>query len=251
LVLTRLSYTVYPLRKFMPICIWCMRTLPVWLQRALARLTPVPRVQKVRRIVETLQRNSEALYAAKKVALSSGDTEVAMQVGAGKDVMSVLSAAYPPSLPSPMRCSLFLLCWVLCYAVKANMAAAANEKESLPDEEVLGQMNTLVSAAHDTTSSALARMLYSLAHDLPRQHRLREELAQARADTFGELDYHTLTTLRASARHHRNSASTIDTDVGMQPSSTRATARPSASMRPRPSSTAREPLPLLPAPYVH
>ncbi|KAJ7812624.1 cytochrome P450 [Mycena olivaceomarginata] len=164
-----LPYTVYPLRKFMPICIWCMRTLPVWLQRALARLTPVPRVQKVRRIVETLQRNSEALYAAKKVALSSGDAEVAVQVGAGKDVLSVL--------------------------MKANMAAAANEKESLPDEEVLGQMNTLVSAAHDTTLSALARMLYSLAHDLPRQHRLREELAQARADTFGELDYHTLTTL--------------------------------------------------------
>ncbi|KAJ7798388.1 cytochrome P450 [Mycena olivaceomarginata] len=141
---------VYPLRKFMPICIWCMRTLPVWLQRALARLTPVPRVQK-------------------KVALSSGDAEVAVQVGAGKDVMSVL--------------------------MKANMAAVANEKESLPDEEVLGQMNTLVSAAHDTTSSALARMLHSLAHDLPRQRRLREELAQARADTFGELDYHTLTTL--------------------------------------------------------
>ncbi|KAJ7813896.1 cytochrome P450 [Mycena olivaceomarginata] len=198
-----LPYTVYPLRKFMPICIWCMRTLPVWLQRALARLTPVPRVQKVRRIVKTLQRNSEALYAAKKVALSSGDAEVAVQVGAGKDVMSVL--------------------------MKANMPAAANEKESLPDEEVLGQMNTLVSAAHDTTSSALARMLYSLAHDLPRQHRLREELAQARADTFG----------RARLPHAHYPPC---------PSSTRATARPSASMRPRPSSTAREPLLLRPAP---
>ncbi|KAJ6631796.1 cytochrome P450 [Mycena sp. CBHHK59/15] len=164
-----LPYTVYPLRKFMPICIWCMRTLPVWLQRALARLTPLPRVQKVRRIVATLQRNSEALYAAKKVALRAGDAEAAAQVGAGHDVMSVL--------------------------MKANMAAAANAKESLPDEEVMGQMNTLISAAHDTTSSALARMLYSLAHDLPRQRRLRAELAQACADTFGELDYHTVTTL--------------------------------------------------------
>ncbi|KAJ7223282.1 cytochrome P450 [Mycena pura] len=164
-----LPYTVYPLRKFMPICVWCMRNLPVWLQRALARVTPVPRVQKVCRIVETLQRNSEALYAAKKAALREGDAEVAAQVGAGNDVMSVL--------------------------MKANMAAAANEKECLPDDEVMGQMNTLISAAHDTTSSALAHMIYCLAQDLPRQRRLREELAQARSDTFGEFDYHTVTTL--------------------------------------------------------
>ncbi|KAJ7505981.1 cytochrome P450 [Mycena galericulata] len=164
-----LPYTVYPLRKFMPICIWCMRNLPVWLQRALARLTPVPRVQKVRRIVETLQRNSEALFAAKKAALKAGNEEAALQVGAGNDVMSVL--------------------------MKANMTAAANEKESLPDEEVMGQMNTFIAAAHDTMSSALSRLLHSLAHDLPRQRRLREELTQARTEAFGELDFHAVTTL--------------------------------------------------------
>ncbi|KAF7378474.1 Cytochrome P450 [Mycena sanguinolenta] len=154
-----LPYTVYPLRKFMPICIWCMRNLPVWLQHVLARLTPLPRVQKVRRIVETMQRNSEALYAAKKAALRAGNVEAAAQV------------------------------------VKANMAAAANEKESLPDEEVLGQMNTFVAAGHDTMSSALARLLHSLAHDLPRQRRLRQEITQARTETFGELDFRTVTTL--------------------------------------------------------
>ncbi|KAJ7633341.1 cytochrome P450 [Mycena polygramma] len=164
-----LPYTVYPLRKFMPICIWCMENLPVGLQRFLARITPIPRVQKVRRIVETLQRNSEALYAKKKRILLAGDAEEEAQVGSGKDVMSVL--------------------------MRANLLATANEKDSLPDEEVMGQMNTIISAAHDTTSSALARMLHSLAHDLPRQRRLRKELNQARADNFGELDYHTVTTL--------------------------------------------------------
>jgi hypothetical protein len=98
LTLTHPSYTVYPLRKFMPICIWCMCNLPVWLQRALARLTPVPRAQKVRRIVETMQRNSVALYVAKKAALSAGNVEAAAQVGAGNDVMSVLSVSRPLSL---------------------------------------------------------------------------------------------------------------------------------------------------------
>ncbi|KAJ7898062.1 cytochrome P450 [Mycena leptocephala] len=164
-----LPYTVYPLRKFMPICIWCMCNLPVWLQRTLARLTPVPRAQKVRRIVETMQRNSEALYVAKKAALSAGNVEAAAQVGAGNDVMSVL--------------------------MKANMAAATNEKESLPDEEVMGQMNTFIAAGHDTMSSSLARLLHSLACDLPRQRRLREELTQARTEMFGELDFQTVTAL--------------------------------------------------------
>ncbi|KAJ7466774.1 cytochrome P450 [Mycena galericulata] len=164
-----LPYTVYPLRKFMPICIWCMKNLPVGLQRFLARITPIPRVQKVRKIVETLQKNSEALYAKKKRILLAGDAEEEAQVGSGKDVMSIL--------------------------MRANISATANEKDSLPDEEVMGQMNTLISAAHDTTSSALARMLHSLAHDLPRQRRLREELNRARADNFGELDHHTVTTL--------------------------------------------------------
>ncbi|KAJ7152608.1 cytochrome P450 [Mycena crocata] len=164
-----LPYTVYPLRKFMPICIWCMRNLPVWLQRTLARLTPVPRVQKVRRIVETLQKNCEEMYAAKKAALIAGNVDAAAQVGAGNDVMSVL--------------------------MRANMAAAASEKESLPDDEVMGQMNTFIAAAHDTMSSSIARLLHSLAQDLPRQRRLREELRKARMETVDEFDFHTVTTL--------------------------------------------------------
>lgn len=72
-----------------------MKNLPVWLQRFLARITPVPRVQKVRKIVETLQRNSEALYEKKKQALLKGDAEEEAQVGSGKDVMSILSTSCP------------------------------------------------------------------------------------------------------------------------------------------------------------
>ncbi|KAK7060040.1 cytochrome P450 [Favolaschia claudopus] len=164
-----LPYTVYPLRKFMPICIWCMRNLPLWLQHTLAKIVPVPRAQKVRRVVETIQGNCEKLYAEKKAALLAGDAETAAQIGAGKDVMSVL--------------------------MKANMAATASEKESLTDEEVLGQMGTFISAGHDTMSSALARLLYCLAHDLPRQRQLREELAKARANTVDQLDFRAVTAL--------------------------------------------------------
>lgn len=85
-------YTVYPLRKFMPICIWCMKNLPVWLQHFLAYITPVPRVQKVRRIVETLQKHSEDLYEKKKRSLLDGDADAEAQVGSGNDVMSILSS---------------------------------------------------------------------------------------------------------------------------------------------------------------
>jgi cytochrome P450 len=123
------------------------------------------------------------------------------------------------------------------------MAAATNEKESLPDEEVMGQMNTFIAAGHDTMSSSLARLLHSLACDLPRQRRLREELTQARTEMFGELDFQTVTALRTSPRYHSISAITIDTYVAMQPSSMQSIARPSASTRLCPSRTAREPLP--------
>ncbi|THU83367.1 cytochrome P450 [Dendrothele bispora CBS 962.96] len=167
-----LPYTVYPLRKFMPICIWCMKNLPVWLQRFLAKITPVPRVQKVRRIVETLQRTSDALWEEKKRIILEDDLEKEAQLAAaGNDVLSVL--------------------------MRANMSALENEKEYLPEEEVKGQINTLVSAAHDTVSSAIGRMLFALSQDAPRQERLRKELIEASgvSEDFTQINYHTVTTL--------------------------------------------------------
>ena len=78
------------------------------------------------------------------------------------------------------------------------MSALENEKEYLPEEEVKGQINTLVSAAHDTVSSAIGRMLFALSQDSSRQERLRKELIEASgaSEDFTQIDYHTVMTLR-------------------------------------------------------
>ena len=49
-------------------------------------------------------------------------------------------------------------------------------------------------AGHDTTTSALTRILWILSHNPEAQERLRNEVSQARADN-GDLDYDTLMNL--------------------------------------------------------
>ncbi|KAH7905033.1 cytochrome P450 [Hygrophoropsis aurantiaca] len=94
------------------------------------------------------------------------DRTSAERVGQGKDIMSIL--------------------------LRANMEA--DEKDRLPDKELLGQMTTLVFAAMDTTSSALARTFLTPTQHPEAQERLRGEVTQARAEK-GVLDYDDLVSL--------------------------------------------------------
>lgn len=82
----------------------------------------------------------------------------------------------------------------------------ADEAERISDEELIGQMSyvgssqlevrvtyrcycsTLLFAAFDTTSSALARILYLLAEHPEVQEKLRKEITEARREK-GNLDY--------------------------------------------------------------
>ncbi|KAG1781984.1 cytochrome P450 [Suillus placidus] len=65
---------------------------------------------------------------------------------------------------------------MLC-AVKAN--AVSSNTERLTDAELLGQMNVMVFAGLDTTTSALARCIYLLAQHSGAQARLRSEIRDA------------------------------------------------------------------------
>lgn len=83
--------------------------------------------------------------------------------------------------------------WVI---VKSNLAAA--EQDRLPDDQVIAQMryedqisteillrvsdifrSTFIFAGHDTTSSALSRILHRLSLHPEAQHKLREEIMTA------------------------------------------------------------------------
>ncbi|KAF5360934.1 hypothetical protein D9756_005077 [Leucocoprinus leucothites] len=83
---------------------------------------------------------------------------------------------------------------IISILMRANASAA--EEDRLSDEEVVGQVASLTSAATDTTSSALSRILCLLAEHPHVQEKLREELIAAKRENGGEeLDYDHLVSL--------------------------------------------------------
>ncbi|KAJ3559692.1 hypothetical protein NM688_g189 [Phlebia brevispora] len=124
---------------------------PPSLRRLLVRLIPNRDIQQLREIVDTMDYQSRNILNGKRSALRAGDEAVKQQVGEGKDIMSIL--------------------------LRANMATSENDKMS--EDELLGQMSTLVFAATDTTSNALARTLNLLAEHQDVQDKVRAELLAA------------------------------------------------------------------------
>ncbi|GJE84919.1 cytochrome P450 [Phanerochaete sordida] len=140
--------------------------VPLSVRRFFAPLVPARNYQRIREIINTMDYHSRRIFREKKAALEKGDEAVLMQVGAGKDIMSIL--------------------------LKANMEAADEDK--LDEDELIGQMSTLVFAATDTTSNALSRIFHLLADHQDVQDKMRAELMEAGPD--GEdIPYDTLVAL--------------------------------------------------------
>ncbi|KAH9853051.1 cytochrome P450 [Lenzites betulinus] len=130
---------------------------------------PSTNIRRMKEVSYILYARSEVIFNEKKEALARGDDAVKHQVGEGRDVMSIL--------------------------LKRNMLASDGDK--LPDDELLGQVSTLILAGMDTTANALARILYLLAENLDVQERLRAEIfAAVEAEGDGDtLEYDRLMAL--------------------------------------------------------
>lgn len=57
---------------------------PAWLRRWIVDRIPIPRTQKLKRVVDTLHQTSVKIIEEKKAAIQKGE------YAAGKDIMSVL-----------------------------------------------------------------------------------------------------------------------------------------------------------------
>ncbi|KAI0754390.1 cytochrome P450 [Daedaleopsis nitida] len=115
---------------------------------------PMKRLHKLKGVVETMHRRAEEIYHEKKALLNKGDEALLLQVGEGKDLMSIL--------------------------LKANTLASMEDR--LSDEELIGQMVTMTFAAMDTTSNMLSQILHLLAQHQDVQDRLRAEILEAGMD---------------------------------------------------------------------
>ncbi len=63
---------------------------PARLRRFLASLIPDSNVQQLKTIIDTMEERSKEILDGKRKALEEGDEAVKMQVGEGKDIMSIL-----------------------------------------------------------------------------------------------------------------------------------------------------------------
>ncbi|KAL5525409.1 hypothetical protein ACEPAF_9279 [Sanghuangporus sanghuang] len=152
------------LRQFLP---FFSSIGPAWLRRVIVRILPIKRVQRLREIVIVMDKTVRAIYTEKCSRLNAGDSAVRAQISEGRDITSIL--------------------------LREN--TKSTEEDKLSDEEILGQMSTLIFAGQDTTSAAFTRTLQTLAEHPSAQTRLRDELLEAHALARGDLDYDTLHTL--------------------------------------------------------
>ncbi|KAL0060215.1 hypothetical protein AAF712_012970, partial [Marasmius tenuissimus] len=158
-----------------------VKIFPRWFLRFFARHLPMQDLQHFTKLADYMWELSTEIYQGKLRALEAGDEAVQEQISRGKDIMSVL--------------------------MNENMKASDEEK--LDEEELIGQSlqtdvvsrfgccspssselerfnSTLIFAAMDTTSSALARTFHLLAQNPDVQSKLRQELREAREAQGGE-----------------------------------------------------------------
>ncbi|KAJ8081467.1 hypothetical protein PM082_007312 [Marasmius tenuissimus] len=135
-----------------------VKIFPRWFLRFFALHLPMWDLQHFTKLSDYMWELSTEIYQGKLRALEAGDEAVQEQISRGKDIMSVL--------------------------MNENMKASDDEK--LDEDELIGQMSTLIFAAMDTTSGALARTFHLLAQNPEVQSKLRQELREAREAQGGE-----------------------------------------------------------------
>ncbi|KAJ7745984.1 cytochrome P450 [Mycena metata] len=123
-------------------------------QRVIVNMVPWKNLHTGRDVTDMMYSTAVHIYNTKKAALKAGDAAVSQQISQGKDIISIL--------------------------MKDNDNASSADR--LSEEEILGQLNTLVFAATDTTSSALSRALHILAQHPDAQEKLRQEIRSTQRD---------------------------------------------------------------------
>ncbi|KAJ3889944.1 cytochrome P450 [Lentinula edodes] len=157
---------------------WQFNVLPYvsWIgtagfRRRIVNMLPWKDLHHMRDMVDYMHSVAEQIYKIKLRAFEAGDEAVASQIGRGNDLISIL--------------------------MKENMDAS--EEDRLGDTEVIAQVSispTLIFAAMDTTSSAMARLLHLLSRHPEAQNKLRQELIEAkRAKDGQDFSYEELTAL--------------------------------------------------------
>ncbi|KAJ7584776.1 cytochrome P450 [Mycena floridula] len=146
---------------------WAIHIGPASFRRFIVNILPWKTLHRARDMSDLMYQTSVDIYNAKKSALESGDPVAAQRILEANDIMGIL--------------------------MRANMEAS--EQDRLAEDELIGQMSTLIFAAMDTTSTALSRTLQLLSTHPEFQDKLRQEIKAAREANGGDIPYDELITL--------------------------------------------------------
>ncbi|KAJ7475709.1 cytochrome P450 [Mycena latifolia] len=133
---------------------WAVKIGSPRFRRFIVDIVPWKDFHTARDIFDTMYETALNIYNIKKDALEKGEEAISAQIANGKDIISIL--------------------------MKDNNNASSTDR--LSENEIIGQLNTLIFAATDTTSSALSRTLHLLAQHQDVQEKLRQELRSAQMD---------------------------------------------------------------------
>ncbi|KAG8761774.1 cytochrome P450-dit2 [Ceratobasidium sp. 423] len=133
---------------------------PAWFRRAIITRIPSKAIKRLLSVVDVQHEQALQIFGQKKTALADRKHGYNMTL-AQKDVVTLM--------------------------LQAN--EKADPRDKISEEEMLGQLNTLIFAGHDTTSGALACIFQMLAEHPEIQTKLREELQKCPLE---DPDYATL-----------------------------------------------------------
>ncbi|KAF5314303.1 hypothetical protein D9619_011868 [Psilocybe cf. subviscida] len=135
---------------------------PRWLRRFALKLVPWTLLQRLVDIVNVMDDKATEIFAEQQK-----DLEHAVADKDGKDIMGIL--------------------------LRANRSSV--EADKMSNEEMVGQISTLVFTATDTTSGAMARVLHLLAQYPEVQEKLRAEVTEAFHHQDEAIDFNNVSAL--------------------------------------------------------
>ena len=173
-------------------------------QRFVVRLLPLKVIQESVEIVDILHNTSLDIIKSRKMALEGGKEAMGKQVGRGKDIMSILREI-------PVLLVFYCIHWShnsagqrtgwgswqtlrrgsCCTNIVSSLCSYGHPEAT----QIRHGCSTFTFAATDTTSSALARILWVLAQRQDAQDKLRLEICEARK-VGDDLAYDELMNLR-------------------------------------------------------
>ncbi|KIK99980.1 hypothetical protein PAXRUDRAFT_30155 [Paxillus rubicundulus Ve08.2h10] len=141
------------LRPFIP---FIVRNFSLYWRNKIMDWAPIEALKNLRHVVQVMDSTSKKLFADKKAIMEGrsepdGPGSLAARMK-GKDIMSIM--------------------------LRAN--TSSSDVDRLTDAELLGQMNTIIFAGFETSTSAICRIFWILASKPDVQLRLRSEVRKAK-----------------------------------------------------------------------